>query len=495
MSDKTPTFAIVGAVNHGKSSVVSTLAEDDKVRISSMPGETVKCKQFWLDDLFSFWDTPGFQNAIEAYEELKAARSTRKPLDVFRDFIKRHRGQPEFADECELLQPIVDDAGIIYVVDGSKKLVKFHIAEMEILRLTGQPRLAIINRTSHDDYIEDWKRMLRSHFNAVREFNAHHATFSDRLELLDTLANIEQSWKPKLKQAVAVFTEQQEKRFDECAEIIVELLIAALQHCEVAGTDADLKTRREKLGEELKQRFVKSLSDREALAHQRIIETFRHRRVKTESTGELFFDAELFSEDTWRAFGLNEKQLIKVSTGVGAAVGASADLLTAGHTLLVGTLIGGAIGAAGGYIMGKKRPELKVNMPGLLKRIGLRKKIDFGGRAMSIGPYTAANFPWILLDRAFGTFFYIINRAHAQQDNVTINSAQVKATMEAAGILTARWEDAKRKECEKVFAVIRKNKIGPEHREALRKLIRERLEDVSKATGRGGLNDITNILT
>lgn len=486
MSDKMPTFAIVGAVNHGKSSVVSTLAEDDDVRISAMPGETVECQKFSLLDLFLFYDTPGFQNALEAYDELKVARNSRTPLRVFREFIERHKGDLEFEAECRLLQPIVnDDAGIVYVVDGSKPLTNFHAAEMEILRLTGQPRLAIINCTSHGDHVQEWKLRLRANFNAVQEFNAHRASLANRLDLLETLAGIEQSWKPKLKQAVAVFTEQQEKRLDDCAQIIVDLLIFSLQHCEVAGADADLATQREQLGEELKRKFVKSLSDHEARAHQQIIGLFRHSRVKTESTGELLFDAELFSEDTWRAFGLNEKQLIKVSIGVGAAAGASVDLLTAGNTLLVGTLIGGAIGATGGYLVGKKRPELKVGMPvpSLWKRIGLGQKIDLGGRAMSVGPYAAVNFPWVLLDRAFGTFHCVINRAHARQDSVTINSAHVKATMEAAGISTARWDDAKRKECEKVFAVIRKNKIGPEHREALRKLIRERLGDVSKATG------------
>ena len=43
MNADTPTFAVVGAVNHGKSSVVSTLAENDQVRISPFPGETTEC--------------------------------------------------------------------------------------------------------------------------------------------------------------------------------------------------------------------------------------------------------------------------------------------------------------------------------------------------------------------------------------------------------------------------------------------------------------------
>jgi hypothetical protein len=90
---------------------------------------------------------------------------------------------------------------------------------MEILRLTGQPRLAIINRTKEEDHLAEWRRRLGLHFNAVREFNAHYATFSDRVELLETLAGIEQRWKPQLTAAVAIFREEWEKRIDDCADI------------------------------------------------------------------------------------------------------------------------------------------------------------------------------------------------------------------------------------------------------------------------------------
>ena len=97
MSEATPTFAIVGEVNHGKSSVVSTLSENDQVRISAMPGETVQCQRFELRDLFVFYDTPGFQNAIEALPELAPAAQAREPLAIFREFIARHQGDAAFA--------------------------------------------------------------------------------------------------------------------------------------------------------------------------------------------------------------------------------------------------------------------------------------------------------------------------------------------------------------------------------------------------------------
>ena len=487
MSDVTPTFAIVGAVNHGKSSVVSTLSENDQVRISAMPGETVQCQRFELRDLFVFYDTPGFQNAIDALTELAPAAQAREPLAVFREFIARHRGGAEFEAECLLFQPVVEGAGIVYVVDGSEPLLEIHAAEMEILRLTGAPRLAIINRTSTDDHVQDWKRRLGLHFNAVREFNAHHATFADRLELLETLAGIEQGWKPKLMRAVAVFREEWEKRLGECAEIIVELLADALTHREVASVDAESKVRREAVGEDLKARLVKAVSAREARAQRAIIKLFGHHRVQPEAAGEQLFDTALFSDDTWEAFGLNEKQLAAVSgfvgTALGAKTGAVIDASVGGASILLGTVIGGAVGGMAGlasaFVVGKRRPELNVAVPGEAR--WLPKKLRVGGSALSVGPYGAANFPWILLDRALGTFCYVINRAHARRDEATIHSARMHAAMESAGLTTARWDDARRKECEKFFTLIRRGKMRREEREALRELIRGRLAEVSAA--------------
>ena len=61
-----PLFAIVGHPNEGKSSVVATLAEDDSVRISDTPGETVARRDYpvrWNEEeILRFVDTPGFQH-------------------------------------------------------------------------------------------------------------------------------------------------------------------------------------------------------------------------------------------------------------------------------------------------------------------------------------------------------------------------------------------------------------------------------------------------
>lgn len=468
MSETTPTFAVVGAVNHGKSSVVSTLAENDQIRISSMPGETMENQRFKLRDLFVFYDTPGFQNPLEALPELTGAAQARDPLSVFREFISKHASQPEFEAECRLFQPIVDGAGIVYVVDGSEPLIEIHTAEMEILRLTGAPRLAIINRTGTDNHIADWKRRLGLHFNAVREFNAHHATFADRVELLETLAGIEQSWKPKLARAVTIYREEWQKRLGECAEVLVELLFDTLTH-RLDAPSPELASRREAQAEELRKRYLKSLADLESQAHREIIELFGHSRVKAGEGEQPHFADDLFSEETWKAFGLDDRQLLAAGAASGAAAGVVFDLATAGHTIGLPTIFGTVAGAAGAFFVGRRRPELKVSVP------GLGNALHLGGRTLSIGPCTALNFPWILLDRALGVFAYVANRAHARRDETTLDSTLLKSTLDACGLSTAQWPADVRRDAEKIFVQIRKDRAGREAREALRAMFKVRL--------------------
>ena len=73
-----PTFAVVGKVNMGKTSVLSTLLEQDDntiLRVSSTPGETTRCQDHSLSlegkELIRFIDTPGFSRAIDAMREIR----------------------------------------------------------------------------------------------------------------------------------------------------------------------------------------------------------------------------------------------------------------------------------------------------------------------------------------------------------------------------------------------------------------------------------------
>jgi len=225
------------------------------------------------------------------------------------------------------------------------------------------------------------------------------------------------------------------------------------------------------------------VSAREARAHHEIIRLFGHHRVKADDASGPLFDAGLFSDETWRAFGLDEKQLLAAGTmtgaAAGAAVGMKVEIGTGGGFLgaatTAGTGIGAGIGAVAAFLFGKQRPELKVRVP------GLAQKFKVGGSALRVGPYAAVNFPWILIDRALGTFAYVVNRAHARRDDAVIDSAKMKAALDASGFSTAHWSETQRRECERLFIAIRKGKAGRTEREALRSLLAARLSALSTA--------------
>ncbi len=125
-----------------------------------MPGETVAARRYVLRDLLVFVDTPGFQNARKMLAEIEASPAAPGRLDPFRAFVARHRDDPAFDAECRLFAPVLEGAGIVYAVDAARPLRDLHRAEMELLRRTRAPRLAVLNRVGGDDCATVWKGPL-----------------------------------------------------------------------------------------------------------------------------------------------------------------------------------------------------------------------------------------------------------------------------------------------------------------------------------------------
>ena len=510
MTASVPTFAVVGAVNHGKSSVVSALAEDDGVRVSSMPGETVDNQRFGLRDLFVLIDTPGFQNARKALAELTRLageasidavpeRSTGDPsldrsgdpLVPFRRFLELHRDDPAFDAECRLLQPIVAGAGVIYVVDASGPLRDLHRSEMEILRRTGAPRLAIVNRAGPDDQVERWKRQLDQHFNLVRTFDAHHVTRADRIDLIESLMGIERRWKDRLAEALRRMEASRVERLVDTAVLFVDLLVDCLRHTEsspLADTRDDRS--REALAETTKQRYLTTVVAMEAALHRRIIALFEHHHVRPDAMPTALFDSGLFADTTWHLFGLGAQQLVGLATVAGGLAGAGVDAATLGHSFGLGAVLGAATGGGGAWMLGKRRPELSIGWPtgGLPDALGAaatwlgRRGLRLGGGDLVVGPFRAENFPWILLDRALCVFAAVYTRSHARRDVAIVDVRTLLPVLDRTGVSVAHWPDADRRRCQAIFREWRGRRMPTsEQRSTLRDLFVARLEAVADA--------------
>ncbi len=465
-----PEIAILGHPNEGKSSVLSTLSEDDSVKVSATPGETTECRTFPViidgQEVLRFTDTPGFQNPSRVVVEMrKIAEAGGDSVARFRAMFKDNE---ELHDDVELMLPVERGAGIIYVVDGSRPVRNVDRAEMEILRLTGRPRMAIINCKDDDfGHLDNWKNEFRKNFNTNRVFNAHRATYAERILLLEALKSIDQDWQPTLDIVVRAFKADWAARNHATADILISLLTECLQY-HVSGTISE-GTDSAILKDRLKNSYQKTIEEKERKAHEQIRTLFKHNIFKYQLPRHSMLNEDLFSERTWHLLGLSKKQVALAGLVGGAVVGAKLDLLTGGASLGLFTGIGSAAGAFGAMFGGKKLSSTS-NILGL----------QFGGEELKIGPATNINLMLILLNRAFLFYQHTINWAHGRRDYTTTLPEPVD-TAGSAG-LTNNWTSDQLRICKSYFKAVTENQEDQivESGEKLTTLLTETLAEISK---------------
>jgi len=435
---KTPEIAIIGHPNEGKSSVLSTLAEDDSVRISPVPGETTECRTFPVvidgRELLSFTDTPGFQHPQQILEVLETFNgSSEARLQQLMDFTA---SSPQFADDHELLRPVFRGAGIIYVVDGSRPVRSVDRAEMEILRLIGRPRMAVINcKDDYFEYLDEWKDEFRKRFNANRLFNAHRATYIERIELLESLKAIDQDWHSILNEIITSFKTDWETRTRTCSEIICSLLkrSLSLQLVENLSSGQDTTKKQTKLVQEYSRRVM----DLEARAHQQIRSLFKHNIFDYRLSQHSILREDLFNEKTWHLLGLTRKQFLILGGLGGAAIGAGIDIAALGHGLGLFTALGGIAGTVGA-IAGKNHLSTDASFMG----------VKIAGPQVLVGPAENISLLFVLLNRALLYYQQSINWAHGRRDYP--ESLTDGHPHETAGF-TKDWSAGKLRVCHRFF--------------------------------------------
>ena len=468
-----PVFAVVGRVNRGKSSIIATLAEEDSIAISPLPGTTRRATHYDVllegEILFRLIDTPGFEDAARALawmqRERPSADQRRARVVAFR---QTFAGSSEFVEECELLGPVLAGAAILYVVDGSTPFRENIMAEVEILRWTGQPRMALVNRSRAGEHLGAWHAALASAFSAVRNFDAHAASFRERLQLLALFRELVDGWRAPLGRAIERLGAEQARRLRESSAMIAALLVECLTHTiEVWASPEGLSADERSAAE---QRFHDDLRELERRARRRVEALYRHHRVATQAPPlePPQFSRDLFSERVWSSLGLSAGQLIAAYSLAGATAGGALDAVVGGASLLAGTAVGAALGGAAAlWQLGSRALGVTA-----VDRVGERlRKTAAPQRHFRIGPHQHPNLPFVLLDRALLHHEAIRYRAHAL-------NAVGELALDAAGSRTRELPVATRQRLSKLFARCRKSPAG-DHRaaeEELTELIRELLE-------------------
>jgi len=416
-----PAFAVVGRVNMGKSAVIATLLEiddQDVIRVSATPGETTRCQPhrvvFGDRECIRFIDTPGFSRPVEALRVIRSLHGEGTPnLETLRRFVAG--AGEDFGDEKRLLEPLLEGAGVLYVVDPAKPLRDDFLAEMEILRWTGRPRLALLNRrsdTSGPDE-EAWRSSLGGTFNLVRTFDAHQARYEERLRLLKSLLEIEERHRSKLEETILLVEDEWERRREESAEIIISFFEEALSlrvEATLEERDLTLPSRRERKAELLGKQYFEKLADLERDCFAGLLKIHRHHLLKADTSTDAFQGIDLESDETWTKWGLKRGQLALVSALTGAAGGLAVDAATGGLTHGAGTVLGGLLGGAAAWFKGGSLPDLRIDLTGGIK-LGTGE-----GKTLSMGPPKNPNFPWVLLDGILSRYRQMLARAHGRRD-------------------------------------------------------------------------------
>ncbi|WP_166253064.1 GTPase/DUF3482 domain-containing protein [Marinobacter salicampi] len=446
--NRTPVFAVVGHPNKGKSSVVATLSQNDAIAIALEPGTTRSRQAYPLtvdgEVLYTLVDTPGFQRPRRVLAWLEAhSISASDRAETVAAFVQQHRDDPRFHDECELLTPLIEGAGIIYVVDGSVPYSAENEAEMTILRWTGKPNLALVNSIGSDDHSAAWVAALGQFFQVVRRFDAVRAPFDQHLSLLKAFGQLEPGWEQPLERATLHLSQQRAQRRKDAARLTAQALEDMLSRRETrtltANQAASLST--ETLAEELRQLWYQYQRQREQTLRLAVEHLYQHTRI-TRQEAELTWHNEhdLFSEDSRQAWGVSRSYLTTAGFGAGAVGGVSIDALTLGHSLGAGALIGGLIGAAGSFYYGDRLT------------LSALKLGDWhqGLQTASFGPVQDSQFGYVVLGRAVDHWWRISQRNHAGRDPLDLEPTE-------SHWLT-RLDRASRREIQRAFDLCRKKR-------------------------------------
>jgi GTPase Era involved in 16S rRNA processing len=424
----TPVFVVVGAVNRGKSSIVSTLTENDTVAIDPRPGTTREPQSFvfTLDGqpLYTLIDTPGFEHARQVLDWLQHhAPPHADRAAVVRQFVRQHADRGEFRQECKLLQPILDGGAILYVVDSSLPFSPSHKAEMEILQWTRQPRMALLNRIHEDDYTREWRQELDQYFNVKLEFNALQVDWRHRIKLLQTLIILNHEWQQPLEHAIRAIRTAYHSRIRESAMFISQALVDML----TLQLERDVPAH-EPLAphnQALKQQYDDRLRELEADCFRKIRDTYAHWHLHVAHDTFPAVEEDLLETSHWKLLDVQQRWAITGGAAAGALLGGAIDASVGGASFLLGTAIGTGVGGLVGWIGSYTLPQVSVDVPtpfgGPFTLRPFRKAQPHHHYVrLRIGPMRNRLFPYVVLSRALRYHHLILTRPHALREQLTL---------------------------------------------------------------------------
>ena len=305
--------------------------------------------------------------------------------------------------------------------------------------------MAIINCKEDDnEQLAGLENEFRKNFNSNRVFNAHRATYAERILLLETLKSIDQDWHQVLSEVVSAFKKDWAARNNATADIHHQ----SAHRQPLSATDRQYQFRENRRTNAAKSSFAsysKKISSMEKKAHQHIRNLFKHNIFQYDLPPHSVLNKDLFDERTWQLLGLTRQQVIIAGGLGGAAIGAGLDVAALGHSLGIFTAMGTVAGALGALFGGENISE-KIKFMG----------IPLGGKQVQVGPAKSIDLLFILLNRSLLYYQHTINWAHGRRDYE--KAEQSLMPEDSPQGFTKNWSAGNIKICHDFFKVIRDDK-------------------------------------
>ena len=360
-------FALISHTNAGKTTLARTLIGSDVGEVRDAPHVTTMSESHTLlatnqGDALLLWDTPGFGDSVRLYKRLAQSGN---PISWFlREVVDRLRDRPFWLSQ-QAVRTARDAADVVlYLVNSAEdpRDAGYLAPEMNVLQWIGKPVVILLNQTGPPrpfaaEQAEQarWRDHLAAYpvvqrvmaLDAFARCWVHERVFYQAVGKL--LPGAKQDAYARL---LAVWTQQNETRFQTALGLISQQLVTAAQDSELIElADGPL------LGKVLGAiGLSKPRDQRQQTKAMNVLMTRLDNSIFSTTASLLALHrlnagaAKKINERVHQGFvvraPVDKKQAGLLGAALsGAATGLSADLIAGGMTFGAGALVGGLVGA------------------------------------------------------------------------------------------------------------------------------------------------------
>ena len=360
LHEKPLRIVVVGHTNHGKTSMIRTLAKDAKFGdVVDGPRTTtgVHCKRISIRKrpLIEVFDTPGFENLDDLLLDIREATGTDRQPGI--DELLTHlSGKPDVDSSMvrSTLEIVKSCHIVVYIIDVREPVSRCYRDEIECLQRSGRPLVVAFNfsKTKQSD-MEPWVEYLRDiGVHTFGEYDAHTRTRENEDEFYENIKVLmfEPLYREFLDSWIAFRRQEAEEAVANCVDEICDMAAgtAAIEVVRTKVEKSQIRATRDKLSADLET----AVHAKKVECLKAIVDAFDF------SWDDLTDEADdVEGADMITKFNVFDASRIRRNSTLGGAVsgatiGGVIDAFVGGASFGAGAAIGGVFGTVTGYFAG-----------------------------------------------------------------------------------------------------------------------------------------------